>query len=476
MLHGVAADEDASVRILIVDDDAAMCAMLERGLAAPGVTTMARSNGSDALEVFRSEDIDVVVTDVRMRGQSGLDLCRQMVEARSDVPVIVVTAFGNMSTAVEALRAGAFDFVTKPFDLPILRAAVGRAAERRRLGQRVRRLERALDEARGPSVLIGRSPAIGAVSELIERVADAPTTVLITGESGTGKELVARSLHDRSRRRARPFVAVNCAAMPASLLEAELFGYVRGAFTDARADRSGLFQSADGGTLFLDEIGELPLELQPKLLRALQERAVRPVGGTQEIPFDVRVVTATHLDLAAAVADGRFRADLYYRIHVVDIHVPPLRVRDNDVLLLAQHFVRHYAKAAGKQITGISPAAARQLFTYRWPGNVRELQNCIERAVTLARFSEIGLDDLPQRIRDSDQPAVVLEPSPDAIVPMEEIERRYVHHVYETTGRNKSLTATLLGFNRKTLYRKLERYGMLAPSEVSSEDEPSGAT
>ncbi len=456
--------------VLIVDDDRSMCGMLERGLSSAAVRVSTRTGADQALEVCQREDVDVVVTDVRMAGKSGLDLCRELRDLRPDVPVIVVTAFGDMSTAVDALRSGAFDFVTKPFDLEVLRAAVRRALERRTLGQRVQRLERALEEAHGPSPLLGKSPAMLLVHDLVERVADAGATVLITGESGTGKELVARALHDRGRRRGAPFVPINCAAMPAPLLEAELFGHVRGAFTDARSDRTGLFQAADGGTLFLDEIGDLPLELQPKLLRALQERTARPVGGTREVPFDVRVVSATNLDLARAVEEGRFRADLYYRIQVVEIQVPPLRVRGNDVLVLAQHFLHHHARVAGKPVSGISPAAAAKLCAYRWPGNVRELQNCIERAVALARFSEVSVDDLPERVREQRPAEEGLHREPEEFVPMDEIERRYVLRVYEATGANKSLTAKLLGFNRKTLYRKLARYGVLAEGEASPDE------
>ena len=454
----------ADARALIVDDDPSMGRMIGQALSPLGVEAVVTSSVREAVVRFDAEDFDVVVTDLRMTGGSGLELCAHVVRARDDVPVIVATAFGSMQTAVEALRSGAFDFVTKPFDLEVLRAAVLRALERRRLQLRVRRLEVELDAARGAGPLLGRSPAMSALQELVDRVADSTATVLVTGESGTGKELVARALHDKSRRSAGPFVALNCAAMPASMLEAELFGHVRGAFTDARSDREGLLAAASGGTLFLDEIGELPLELQPKLLRALQERTVRPIGGSREVPFDARVVTATNLDLEAAVADGRFRADLYYRLHVVDLHVPPLRVRGNDVLLLAGHFLSQFAQSSGKPVERLSRAAVERLLAYPWPGNVRELQNCIERAVALCRFSEIGLEDLPDRVRD-DTTLVTPELAADALVPLEEIERRYILHVYKTCGENKSLTSKTLGLNRKTLYRKLARYGVAVLEE-----------
>jgi two-component system, NtrC family, response regulator AtoC len=461
----MAARDIRDARALIVDDDPAMGRMVGQALTALKVEAIVTTNVADALTRFDAEDFDVVITDLRMAGASGLDLCEHVMRARDDVPVIVATAFGSMQTAVEALRAGAFDFVTKPFDLEVLRATVVRALDRRRLELRVRRLEVELDAARRSGPILGRSPAMAALLELIDRVADSTATVLVTGESGTGKELVARSLHDKSRRHAGPFVALNCAAMPASLLEAELFGHVRGAFTDARADRDGLLTTASGGTLFLDEIGELPIELQPKLLRALQERTVRPIGGSREKPFDARVVTATNVDLEAAVAEGRFRADLYYRLHVVDLPVPPLRVRGNDVLLLAGHFLSQFAAASGKPIERLSRAAIERLLAYSWPGNVRELQNCLERAVALCRFSEIGVEDLPERVREGTGGVAAPELPADALVPLEEIERRYVLHVFKTCGENKSLAAKILGLNRKTLYRKLARYGVAVLEE-----------
>jgi two-component system response regulator HydG len=289
--------------------------------------------------------------------------------------------------------------------------------------------------------------------------------VLVTGESGTGKELVARALHRRSCRRAEPFVAVNCAAMPDALLESELFGHARGAFTDARAVRAGLFARAHGGTLFLDEIGDLPVALQPKLLRALQERVIRPVGADNEQAVDVRVVAATNRDLETAVEERRFREDLYYRINVVHIDLPPLRSRGGDVLLLAQHFVQHFAAVRGREIQGLSAPAAEKLSAYSWPGNVRELQNCIERAVALARYDQIMVDDLSEKIRNYRRSHVlVASDDPDELASMEEVERSYVLRVLEAVGGNKSKAAQVLGFDRATLYRKLERYGTRGPA------------
>jgi len=284
--------------------------------------------------------------------------------------------------------------------------------------------------------------------------------VLVRGESGTGKELVAQALHKRGRRTAGPFVAVNCAAMPETLLESELFGHARGAFTDAKSARTGLFVQADHGTLFLDEIGTMPLGLQPKLLRALQQRTVRPVGSDTEVPFDVRLVAATNADLEAAVEAGTFREDLFFRINVIPIEVPPLRRRGNDVLLLAQRFLEEFASQAQKPVRGLTSAAAEKLLGYSWPGNVRELRNCIERAVALTRFEQLTVEDLPDKVRDAKRPAVLLAADdPSELVPMEEVERRYILRVLEAAGGNKASAARILGLDRKTLYRKLERWG-----------------
>jgi two-component system response regulator HydG len=298
-----------------------------------------------------------------------------------------------------------------------------------------------------------------ALGDQVTRIADTDASVLITGESGTGKELVARLLHGHGGRRGGPFVPVNCAAIPDSLLESELFGHREGAFTDARADRKGLFLQADRGTLFLDEIGEIPTTLQPKLLRALEERAVRPVGGDAEIPFDVRVIAATNRDLESEIEAQRFREDLYYRLNVIQIEVPPLRARGTDILRLARHFVDEIAARSGKAVTGISRAAAERLLEYSWPGNVRELRNAMERAVALTRFDEIAVEDLPERIRSyRGSQMLVGGGDPTELATLETIERRYILHVLDAVGDNKSLAARVLGLDRKTLYRRLRRY------------------
>jgi two-component system response regulator HydG len=298
------------------------------------------------------------------------------------------------------------------------------------------------------------------VFDLVTRVADSDASVLIMGESGTGKELIARAVHAQSSRRDGPFLAVNCAAMPGALLESELFGHTRGAFTDAKAARTGLFEQASGGTLFLDEIGELPIEMQPKLLRALQERMVRPIGGNVEVPFDARIVTATNRDLEAEVDEKRFREDLYYRINVVRVDAPALRERGGDVLLLAQHFVERFAARSNKAVRGIHAAAAEKLVNYDWPGNVRELENCIERAVALLRFDEVTVDDLPEKIRQYRADRLVFATDDlTEVLTIDELERRYIQRVLTLVGGNKSRAADLLGLDRRTLYRRLDRYG-----------------
>jgi two-component system, NtrC family, response regulator AtoC len=447
-------------RILVVDDDEGMCELLEAGLARKGFDVAWRTSADEAVDLTRTSDLDAIVTDLNMRGLNGLEFCERIVANRPDVPVIVITAFGSLETAVAAIRVGAYDFITKPFEIEALALALERAVQHHALREEVKRLRREVEHERRFEEIIGDSPAVRRVRDLLDRVVESEASVLITGESGTGKEIVARALHHKGSRQRGPFVPISCAALPAPLLESELFGHIRGAFTDARAARSGLLLQANGGTLFLDEIGDLPLELQPKLLRALQERAVRPVGGEAEVPFDARIIAATNRDLESAVEEQRFRQDLYFRINVIRMELPPLRARGSDALLLAQHFISHYGERARKHVKGFSPAAAERLLAYSWPGNVRELQNCMESALALTQFEEITVDDLPERIRNYQRSHVlVASDDPSELVSMEEVERRYVLRVMEAVGGNKTLAAKILGFDRKTLYRKLELYG-----------------
>jgi two-component system, NtrC family, response regulator AtoC len=445
-------------RVLVVDDDQPMRDLLVQGLTAETTAVEAVASGQQALTRVASGDIDLVVTDLRMPGLGGLELCSRIVEQSPGLPVIVMTAFGDYETAVSAVRAGAYDFMAKPVRLDVLRLAVERAVSHSRLRREVRRLKSSL-EAKQAAGIIGQSRAMRELMDLLARVAPSGSSVLVTGESGTGKEVIAKALHDQSGASGR-FVAVNCAAIPEQLLESELFGHEKGAFTDAKTSRAGLFAEANGGTLFLDEIGEMPLGLQPKLLRALQERTVRPIGGRRDIPFDARLICATNRDLALAVEEGRFRQDLYFRVNVIEVPIPPLRARGNDVLLLATHFLKEFATRAKKAVEGLTPEAAAQLLRYPWPGNVRELANVVERAVALTANDHITLADLPKTVQERRGPEVIIGTDASELVSLEEMERRYVLHVLESVGGSRTAAAKILGVDRTTLWRRLERYGV----------------
>jgi two-component system response regulator HydG len=445
-------------RILIVEDDPALGDLLRERLARRGFDVALELAPERAFERLGRETFDAVVTDVQMAKLNGIELCERTSANYPSLPVIVITAFGSLDTAIAAMRAGAHDFLAKPFEVEELAFRLGRAIQHGRLREEVKRLRERVREEHEPGELLGESPALAQLREQLARFAESDAVVLITGETGSGKELVARALHRRSARRDGPFLALNCAALPETLLESELFGHERGAFTDARSARAGLLVQADRGTLFLDEIGDLPLPLQPKLLRALQERRVRPLGAAEERPFDARIVAATNRDLESAVEEGRFRQDLLFRLDVLRLEVPPLRARGRDVLLLAQHFLRRCAERSGKPLLGLSRGAAEKLVDYAWPGNVRELENCIERAAALADHAEIIVEDLPERIRSYARTHVLVPgEDPSELVPMEVVERRYIARVMELLGGNKTAAARVLGFDRKTLYRKLER-------------------
>jgi two-component system response regulator HydG len=446
-------------RVLLIDDDQSMCEMMASALQGRGYDVTWRTRGSDALGLVSEQDFDAVVTDLNLEKMSGLDICSHITENRPDVPVIVITAFGDMKSAIAAMRAGAYDFLNKPIEMEALGHTIERAIRHRKLQEEVKLLTERLSRTEGVGDLIGQSPVMRKVYDLMQRVSGTDSSVLLTGESGTGKELVACALHSESHRSSKPFLALNCAAVPANLLESELFGHVRGAFTDAKTSRKGLFERGNGGTVLLDEIGEMPMEMQPKLLRVLQERRLRPVGGSSEVPFDTRILSATNRDLETEVEEGRFREDLFYRINVVEIHVPPLRARGNDVLLLAQHFIDELSERVGKAVQGISSEAARKLLDYDWPGNVRELENAMERAVTLTRFERITAEDLPERITSYESTRInPVEFDAQQVLTLHELERRYIERVLKAVGGNKTRAAKLLGLDRRTLYRKLERY------------------
>lgn len=453
-------------KILIVDDEQDACDVLRWALEPLNYEVTTTTSAAEAISKVANEDFDLVLTDLQMEEMSGLQLCERIIGTKPDMPIIVVTGAGKLESAISAMRAGAYDFITKPIDVEILTHAITRAVRHRRLHDEVRRLRDTSASDAASFGLIGESASMRRVFELVQRVAESEASVLIHGETGTGKELIARAIHDRSPRAAGPFIGLNCAAMPPALLESELFGHAKGAFTDAKSERKGLFLQASGGTLFLDEIGELSLDMQPKLLRALQERKIRPIGSNTEVPFDVRIVTATNRDLEYEIFEKRFREDLFYRINVIKVDLPPLRERAGDVLLLAQYFLQKFAKNTKKETLSLSESSAEKLMAYDWPGNVRELENCIERAVALARFDQLTVEDLPEKIRAYRAERLVISAEDvSEIVTLDELERRYIARVLSILGDNKSKAAQLLGLDRRTLYRRLERYTGTAPAK-----------
>jgi two-component system, NtrC family, response regulator HydG len=442
--------------LLVADDDPGLRESLERTLTREGYRVVLASDGRAALERVQAGGVDLIVTDLRMPGLTGLELLRAAKAIMPDVDVILLTAFGTVEEAVKAMKDGAYDFLTKPFRREQLIKLVDKALERRDLIEQNKALKKQLEDIRAKGQMIGASPAFRRMLTLVEQVADSSATILIQGESGAGKELVARTIHERSGRRAGPFVAVNCAALPETLLESELFGYEKGAFTGAVGRKEGRFELAGGGTLFLDEVGDLSLVTQPKILRVLQEGEFERLGGTRTIQVDVRIVAATNQDLAEMVKDKRFREDLYYRLNVITVRVPPLRERHEDVRLLAQHYLRVYAAKNGRKLEGFSNEALERLESYKWPGNVRELENLIERTVLLARKDRIDAEDLPEEV------AGVKRPPRDAILeligtPLAEIEQRLLDETLRITGGNKTQAAKLLGIDVRTVARKLER-------------------
>jgi DNA-binding NtrC family response regulator len=441
--------------ILVVDDDAEMRDLVCDVLRDRGHQVTAIGSGQEALKLLGQEDYALVLTDLRMKGMHGTELLNEVKRAYPDVGVILMTAFGSVETAVEAMKHGASDYLTKPVKNEELIRVVERGIREASLRREVNRLRREVHKEYSFHQILGKSKPMQEVFDLIRRVADSPTNVLITGESGTGKELVAKAIHYNSDRRDAPFIPVNCAAIPEQLLESELFGHMRGAFTDAKMDKRGLFEEAQKGTLFLDEISELPLMLQAKLLRAIQEKEVRRVGANKPIAVDVRIIAATNLNLGEEVKAKRFREDLYYRLNVIELKLPPLRERREDIPLLVDAFLKKCGEARGKMVKGVSEAALAMLIDYTWPGNVRELENVIERAVTLSRGEKISPDDLPPTVQGARGDRRVLDEAAERTLPLHEIEKEYIKKILEKTGGNKYQAAHALGIDRKTLYRKL---------------------
>jgi two-component system response regulator PilR (NtrC family) len=455
-------------RILVVDDERSMRELLQIVLRREGHQVRLAEDGRTAVSELEREPVDVLISDIKMPGMTGVDVLREAKRIDPDIVGIMVTAYASTDTAVEALRLGAYDYLTKPFDVEELKAKVRNALERRTLRQENVLLKRALRSSSAFSNIIGRSRAMQAVFDLVETVAPTNSTILVTGESGTGKELVARAVHTNSLRRDQAFVALNCAALPETLLESELFGHMRGAFTGAATTKKGLLEAAERGTVFLDEISEMSTMMQVKLLRVLQERKFRRVGGTEEIDADIRIIAATNRDLAKAVSDGGFREDLYYRINVIPIHLPPLRERREDITPLAEHFVAKYREQMGKPITGLTPEALRWLESADWPGNVRQLENVIERAVALERGALIQLGSLP-----SEQAAVVPGRGPAAAdaaalpengldLPrhLETQERELVSQALRQSGGRHDKAAKLLAISPRQFRYLLDKYAL----------------
>ncbi|MCM2280876.1 MAG: sigma-54 dependent transcriptional regulator [Bdellovibrionaceae bacterium] len=462
---------DAQKHILVVDDDAAMRSLLSDFLSHEARVTEFPL-ATQALEYLRRagpDDVDLIISDINMPEMTGTDFAAQSRELRPKVPIILITAFGSIESAIVAIRKGAFDYIVKPFKLTEIGVTVERALRFRELETENRRLKRAIQHSNSFSDIVGKSPGMQQVFDLVSRVSQATANVLIMGESGTGKERVARAIHNLGPRAKKAFVAINCTAIPETLLESELFGHAKGSFTGAIGRKRGLFEEAEGGTIFLDEIGDMDASMQAKLLRVIQERKIRAVGDTVDKTIDVRVIAATHKDLKAAIKDGRFREDLYYRLSVIPIVIPPLRHRPEDIPLLAEYFLEKYAAANGSKVTGFSPDAMRHLVQMSWEGNVRELENVIERAVVLCRTEKIEPADLP-RAETSDADTILAQAT--AQMPtLDELERRYMKFVLEKTGGRKEKAAQILGVNRRTLYRKEREYGFVDASPHDEEDE-----
>ena len=452
-------------RILVVDDDEGLLHLLRMRLSAMGFVVTPCTTGQDALDAAKREVFDVAITDLRLRGEDGLNLTEELLRNQPGLPVIILTAHGSIPNAVEAMQRGAFGYLTKPFDDRELKATIDKGLAQQRMSREIQRLKSLVKELYGLENVIARSSAMQRLFQKIAQVADSDATILLCGETGTGKEVLARVIHTNSRRAKNPFVALNCAAIPEALFESELFGHVRGAFTSAVASKRGFFQSASGGTLFLDEIGEMPLSMQVKLLRAVQEREIREVGADYVTKVDVRIIAATNKDLSEAVKAGTFRHDLYYRISVVPLTIPPLRERKEDIPLLGQHFLKQCAKRANKDVRGFTAAAMHRLMVYPWPGNVRELENAIEKAVVMSRQDMISPDLLPSI---GVAPDMAMKPLTEA---KEEFERTYLRNVLQMTGGNISRAAQFAGRYRADFYKMLKKYG-LHPSSTRGRPEP----
>ena len=457
----------AEARVLVVDDDPEVVRLLEQDLAGCGFTVVAACSGAAGVDVLRETPVDAVVTDLRMPDVDGLEIVRVAAEIQPEAKVIIITAFATIASAIDAVKRGAFDYVSKPFEIEELVLALERALEDSRLRKENRTLRGEMTRRYGLDSLIGASPVMQEVFTLVEGAARADLNVLVTGESGTGKELVARAIHYNGPRRRGPFVAINCAAIPETLLESELFGHVRGAFTGAATARKGLVEEAHGGTLFLDEISEMSVSLQAKLLRVLEDREVRPLGSNRGTVVEFRAIASTNRDPRAQVQAGTFRADLYYRLNVVGVHLPPLRDRAGDIPRLARHFVAEFARQQGRPVRGLAPEAMALVEAYPWPGNVRELENALERAVAFAGAESIVPADLPPSVRDEGQ---IVEAGLARHWTLREIAERYIERVLGEVGGDRVRAARILQVHPRTLERRDQRLGRGGDPEIDPVD------
>jgi DNA-binding NtrC family response regulator len=454
--------------ILVIDDEDSMCNFMEIMLAKEGYRVRTTTRGSEGVDLLRGENYDLVIADLNMPEMTGIDVLKQVKGFKREQEFVVMTAYASVDTAIEAMKQGASDYITKPFKVDEIKLVIEKTISHKKLQQENHDLKRQLQGDNSFDKFIGNSEVVVKLKKLASRVAGSDSTVLIRGESGTGKDLVAKAIHHHSPRANGPFVTINCAALPETLLEAELFGHRKGSFTGAFRDKDGLFKVAGGGTFFLDEVGNTSLAIQVKLLRVLEEKRITPVGDTKPIDVDVRLIAATNADLEVEVKEGRFRADLFYRLNVIPIHIPPLRERADDIPLLVDYFIAKFASRSKSSVRRISSAAMKLLTGYGWPGNVRELENTIERAILLNRTDSLDVADFPEKLSKVEPVGLVTEANP--ITPtLEFIEKAYIQYVMTQTHGKKSEAAKILGIDSSTLYRKLERYQL---KELESSQEP----
>ncbi len=450
----------ADISILAVDDDVNMLAMLEKFLKRAGYTVETTPDSVKAMSLVDEKNYDIVITDIQMPRASGMDLLKRVKDLQKDTMVVMITAFGSVDSAVNAMKAGAYDYVSKPFNIDEILSLLERATQQRRLQREVEFLRQEVEHKYSFSNIIGKSKAMQDIFSLIQRISHARSNVLINGKSGTGKELIAKAIHYNSDRKAMPLVTVNCSAIPESLLESELFGHEKGAFTGAVTARRGLFETANGGTLFLDEIGDMPLGSQAKLLRVVETGEVRPVGSDEVKKVDVRVIAATHRDLKELIKHDQFREDLFYRLNVISILVPELKERTEDIQILTEHFLKKYGEQFGKPNIQMTHEASACLMRYGWPGNVRELENVIERSIALSGSDVIDCKDLPDHLFQMKSTDLIDDLAADNM-PLSEVEKRYIVKILQRTNWHQSKAAQILGIDRKTLYRKIKEYNLV---------------